>query len=801
MAASKRFFEWYLNVLPAESGQDTQWRWSVEPPWPTATPPWLVVAGGITLFVLIVFVYRLDARRLSLRARCLLISLRLMTVVLVLMFLSGASLLIERIGLPVVALVVDTSASMGLEDRYSDSNTAARAKELVGRAPPTRLNLVKGLLLSKQARWLRDLTSRFQLRVYTFDDGVEAIGGLEAVDGERLDTLTPLLSNLRPRGEQTRPGPALRQVLQDFRGSPPSAIIVFSDGITSTTASERFTAAAPVAKRQLVPIFTVASGSREPARDLNLAGLQMDEVAFVDDPLILSARLKAFGFSGRPVTLTLKTTENDEPLITQTLTAEADGVSQPVDLTWTPTQEGDWDLVLEAEALPGETNRANNRQVHHVRVRRERVRVLLVDGHPRWEYRYVKHLLERSPSVTLTCVLQDADPEYVQDDLVAREHFPATREALFEYDVVILGDINPRFLSSGIMQNLSDFVGEARGGIMLVAGPTYNPIAFRGTPLEALVPADLSTVRLPHPTTEPRDWKPRLTIQGQEWTTLFHLGDSPGASRRIVDSLPRFHWLIELPRLKPGAVSLLECTDTGNGKQATPAILLQHFGSGTVLFHATDDLWLWRFRSTDQYYGRYWLQAIRFLGRGRLLGQTRAAELTTARSEFTRGDLVRLQLRFFDTRSIPAASDPPVVRVQQRGGSFRDIVLASPDGNPGIFSGQLETPGPGNFHAWVRSPVFPDSPPTVDFRVTLPNRELQQRVVDLDELKRTAKLTHGDFSHITSARQLPMALPPGHPVPLATDAPIRLWNRWECLVLFASCLLAEWLWRRRWRLV
>lgn len=801
MAASKRFFEWYLDVLPAEPGQDTQWRWSLEPPWPATTPDWLVATGGIILVVLVIVVYRLDARRLSVVARLLLISLRLTTMALVLLFLSGASLLIERIGLPVVALVVDTSASMGLEDRYTDRETAARVQDLAGRASPTRLNLVKGLLLGNQAQWLRDLTDKFQLKIYTFDDGVETIGGIEAIDGERLDELTPLLADLRPRGEQTRPGPALRQVLQDFRGSPPSAIVVFSDGITSTTANERFTAAAPEARRQLVPVFTVASGSREPARDLNLASLQMDEVAFVDDPLVLSARLKAFGFSGKKVTLKLKTVGDDRTLVTQTLTAAADGVSQPVDLTWVPKREGDWDLVLEVEPLEEESNQANNLQVRHVRVRRERVRVLLADGHPRWEYRYVKHLLERSPSITLTCVLQDADPEYTQDDLVAREHFPATRKELFEYDVVILGDINPRFLSSGTMKNLLDFVGEARGGIMLVAGPTYNPVAFRGTPLEDLVPADLSTVRLPDPTTEPHDWKPRLTIQGQEWTTLFHLGESPGASRRIVDGLPRLHWLIELPRLKPGAVCLLECTDTRNDDRATPAILLQHYGSGTVLFHATDDLWLWRFRATDRYYGRYWLQAIRFLGRARLLGQTRAAELTTGRSEFTRGDAIRLQLRFFDTRSAPSSSAPPVVRVQRREGTFQDVVLASPDGNPGIFSGQLETAGPGSYHAWVRSPIFPESPPTVDFRVTLPNRELQQRAVDLDELKRTAQLTHGHFSHIIAAETLPAILPPGHPVPLATDAPIRLWNRWECLVLFASCLLAEWLWRRRWRLV
>ena len=44
-------------------------------------------------------------------------------------------------------------------------------------------------------------------------------------------------------------------------------------------------------------------------------------------------------------------------------------------------------------------------------------------------------------------------------------------------------------------------------------------------------------------------------------------------------------------------------------------------------------------------------------------------------------------------------------------------------------------------------------------------------------------------------------LPAGDPVPLAVDSPIRLWNRWELLLAFATALTLEWLWRRQSRLV
>ena len=54
---------------------------------------------------------------------------------------------------------------------------------------------------------------------------------------------------------------------------------------------------------------------------------------------------------------------------------------------------------------------------------------------------------------------------------------------------------------------------------------------------------------------------------------------------------------------------------------------------------------------------------------------------------------------------------------------------------------------------------------------------------------------------VDEAGRLDRLLPPGDPVPLAVDEPIRLWNRPELLLIFAAALTVEWLWRRRSRLV
>ena len=793
----KQFLEWYLGIPPAIPGQETRWQWSYEPPWPGSLPGWVVVLAGACLLAAIACIYLKDARRLSAWTRLGLIGTRLLATGCVLLCLTNAAILIQRTGSPRVAILLDTSASMGLEDRYADPEQARRIDRMAGRRRPTRLNLAKSLLVDNDARLLEAISQRFQVRLYAFDAQVRPLGLPE----ETAERMAERIESLEAVGSDTRPGPAVREVLEEFRGEPPAAIVLITDGICSTSPHDRLTAVAPVALRGMVPLVTVAVGSRLPARDLHLLEPQLDDIALVDNPIVVRADVQAYGLGGQSATIRMTLDGDDEPVAEETLVLGDDGQRQSVDLSWVPRREGDQVLRIEAVPLSNETDRDNNRHERLVRVRQERIRVLLADGTPRWEFRYVKGLLARDRGIALTTVLQDADPESVTDDSSAREYFPVDRDELFEYDVVILGDIDPGFLSTGTQQNLRDFVRNARGGLILVAGTRFNPVAYRGTPLEDLVPADLATLRVPDPAESSGPWHSRLTTAAIESTSLFGSRSELDRVGSRIRELPPFYWLLEIPRTRPGAVVLMECSDGSANDRGHPAVILQRYGAGSVLFHATDEIWRWRLRDGQALYARYWSQAIRLLGRARLLGQTRTAELTAERTEYAPGETTTLRLRFFSTADAPAIDETPQIRIESRNGTARDIALEPVPGSVGVYSATVTNPGPGSYHAFVRSPGFTEAPPTADYRVVAADREFRLRAVAIDELQQAAKETHGLAVAVDQAGRLDRLLPPGDPVPLAVDEPIRLWNRWELLLVFAAALCGEWLWRRRSRLV
>ena len=106
--------------------------------------------------------------------------------------------------------------------------------------------------------------------------------------------------------------------------------------------------------------------------------------------------------------------------------------------------------------------------------------MLLADSSPRWEFRYLKTLFERDPTVSLKSVLQEADIEYAAEDKTALAHFPLNREELFAYDVLILGDLNPALLGTSTMELIRSFVRDSGGGVLMIAGTGFNPLAYRG---------------------------------------------------------------------------------------------------------------------------------------------------------------------------------------------------------------------------------------------------------------------------------------------------------------------------------
>jgi hypothetical protein len=812
-----------LGVAPARAGEAISPHIRYEQPW----AQWLLVFTVLGGAGFIVWIYRREGQATA-TSKVGLAALRIMLVLLAVFMLSEAVLSVERTGLPYLTILVDDSASEQISDQYESPEIRSKldalaAPEAESRAPgapspkgvgvaaagsgdgearTSRLAIAKGLILNDKARLIRELQKQYKVRIYSVSNSARLVADVDKADA--LGRAVESVRSLAADGTQTRLGDGVRQVLTELRGAPPSAIVILSDG--QTTEGEPLSKAADLAARKGVPLYTIGLGSSEKARDLELTELLVDDVVFVDDAVRFQAKLSARGFEGQKVEIRLKEREpgsedpkSDQILETKSVDAPRDGQPARVELVYRPKVTGERTFIIEVDPRPRELQVDNNRIERVITVRKEKLKVLYVDSEPRYEFRYLKNYLDREESIDLNIVLLSSDPEYSEQDRAALPTFPASKDDLFAYDVVLFGDADTSFLSQSQMQNLVQFVTEKGGGVLFIAGESFNPLSYRGTPLELLLPIELADARNPTAIgTGITSFRPDLTIEGRS-NPIFRLGDNDVDSMNIWGKLPELFWYFEAPRKKPAALVLAEHPTATGSEGKLPLILYQFLGAGKVMFHAFDDTWRWRFRAGDRYFGRFWVQTIRFMARSRLVGQ-RQAEIQTDRRRYQRGQPIQFRVRFPNPGLAPAGDDL-TIQVQRKGQGPRKLTLKLMAGTKNVFEGALPQAAEGNYEVRLLPPPSLDRPVTAEFRVEAPINERERIEMNEPELLKAAVATGGKFYTPLDAQALLNDLPKPSKVPLDTDPPIPLWNTWPVLALFLGLITAEWVIRKRKQMV
>ena len=889
-----------LGVPEAAPGEGTRWRLEFlsYPTGDAASDRWLEIALGLAALALVVGIYRRErgTRRTLLPLGGLRVGLLLLTLAFL---LPQVRLLFEREGWPDIAVVFDDSQSMAVVDTFADPVIAAKAETLkrewaklaapriekarqrveqlkaqLARDPsaaeakklsgelareetrlrdlqtPHRLNLIKALLASSGKDWLRTFLEKRQMRVHVFRASGQAVRVAELSDPEQCARVLDEIMEIVPSGDSSQLGSALKTVLKTFRGGSLNAVVMFTDGVT--TKGDDLTQAGRLAARMGVPLYFVGVGDAQEPPDLILSDLQVEDVVNVNDRLVFEARLKVQG-KGLPDTVPVVLYEMKDGKLVELARDERvrlDPTGRPVKvrLVHAPTEPGRKVYVIEVPFQEGEAERANNRLERTVVVEKaKKVRVLMVEGYPRYEYRFLKTLLEREKEssrnkgkgsgeaeaqaarmVDLSVLLLSASKDYGRQERVnVLTDFPTKKDLLDNYDVVILGDVDPRKLPGGenSLDALAAFVRERGGGLLMIAGEQAPYSAYKDSVLADVLPV-LWDVPAPaegpstldNPITE--GYRPRLTPVGQNHPVFRFVGDE-AENAAVWSQLKPMFWYATGYRRKPSAEVLAVHPDraaepppgvAGPTGENHPLALQQFVGRGRVLFFGFDETWRWRFRENEVRFNQFWLQVVRSLARNRL----GSVELRLDRqTPYRRDEPIRITVRFPDDAPPPGPDSP--VRVTVRRSPLKDparpnvepdevetqtLQLAPVEGTRATFETLLTRTPEGEYDFRLSSPPVPEPAPQVQNRVLPPPGELDRIQLNQEDMERAARESRGAYYPLDRADQLPDELKDGPRVALDQPCPPwSLWNHPAAFALVLSLLVSEWVLRKRQRLL
>ncbi|MBI1851144.1 MAG: hypothetical protein HYR85_12445 [Planctomycetes bacterium] len=488
-----------------------------------------------------------------------------------------------------------------------------------------------------------------------------------------------------------------------------------------------------------VPLFAVPL----PTRGVRLALVSPDvpERCLRGDPLPLSVRIIGAGLTGREVELDVRDRSDERTLASRRVTVTSDRFDERVGVTALGLGPGLHALSIVASATVGEA--LNDRVDVAVDVVDQKLRVLYVEGAPRWTYRFLKSALLRDPAIAARCLLVSADRDFPQEASTGERPltaFPAWEE-LQRFDVVLFGDVDAESLNApSALGDLRRFVEERGGGIAFLCGRNHVPLQLGGTPLEDVLPVTLQAAGAGKSWQSVEPFAFHLTGAGRSSPILRLLADEDrnaafleGRSEPVAERPPGFTAFASARGSKPGATVLAEHPTTG-----APLLVTQWFGAGRTLFVAIDELWRWRFGAEDLLFYRFFGQAIRFLADvERLAGET-AGRAVADRSEYREGESVRVSWRGADPPASLEITGPADTKTSVRLENGEASLVA---GAPGLY---VVRPGGGGHES--------------AFRIAVPPRERLDEP-DVAALRRSAEASGGGIVAPDEVASLASRLP------------------------------------------
>lgn len=688
------------------------------------------------------------ARMLALGA----IEWSVLTLLLLLLWQPALSVTVLKPQQNVVAVVVDTSQSMALEQRYREARALF------------------------ENRLENDLKKRFPIRLYQAGETPARIDHLPA----------------EPAAQRTDLGGALRRIASESSLVPVGAVVLLTDGADNggNLGPETIDAL----RRARIPVHTVGFGSERISRDIEILDASLPARVLPSSRLLLAVTLRQSGFRDKTARLTVR--DGGRVLAQKDVRLSADGDSWRETVALNAGGAGVKTLEIGIQPLEGETNTRNNRLERLVDVRDRKPRILYFEGEPRWEMKFIRRAAEADSQLDLTSIVRTTENRFYRQGIRSPQElergFPSTVEELFAYQALIIGNVEAGYFTP-VQQNLiREFAGRRGGGVLFLGGrAALSDGGWQRSPVAEMLPVVLQDRK---GTFHREPATAELTRAGEE-SLLLRIEEDPEKNAARWKALPYMADYQETGAPKPGATVLAEAVP--GVRLRHPLLVTQNYGRGRAAVLATGGTWRWQMAqdARDQSHETFWQQLLRWLA-GSV--EERVTLLTT-RQTYSGEEPAVIRAEVRDRNYLPASSAVVTVQMIGPGGVSDQLELSPARGEPGVYEARWRAPRPGAYlaEAVAREGLEELGRDTVTFRRDDGTEEFFRTEQNRELLERLAQQTGGRYWRPAETGGLVKEIELSEAgITVRETRPV--WNAPAAFLLLAGLKAAEWLVRRRW---
>lgn len=703
-----------------------------------------------------------------------------------------------------------------------DRSKSMQITDAIDSAP--RLRRVNDLLFAENEGLLEKLNTKFKVRLFAFDTTAKRIPDEALTSAE---------------GESTDIPQALNEALDDLQGIPLSGAVLLTDGVDkSGTDIAKF--AMQIRERKL-PIHTVGVGSEEGNPDLEIVKLDVPRTAEEDFPVEIWATVKRKGFKGKKVSLQL--TSNGRILKTEPVDMDegsswipqigatdtiSDEKTKRVLLKFTPRQAGTQKFEVHAALEETETVPQNNTKTFLLKVApTKRVKILFVDGKPRHEFGFIKRTLKKDPNIQLTDRILTSFPDDGRRYLGTRtatshdfDFYPDDQETLFDFDAIILGNVDASQFTAAQLENTLEFVRTRGGGLLVLGGSSSlgnHELAgsYINTAIAQCLPVEIELGSPPAPTTprrrtrlttgsrfstESQGYKLQLTSEGKA-ENLMALADTPTENMKRWTDLKPLVGYSKVKRAKAGALVLAEHPTDRNEFGNRILIATHNYNAGRVMVFTPHTSWRWQMLKDspeDDSHERFWRQTARWL----TTAPKEHIKLDIAKTAYTLKEPVVIEVTATDQQFQLTNNAKIRAIVVDEAGKRKELKLEQVLGEDGRYTARFIPNQYGEYTVTATGTLGGESlgEQQTLFEVKVSYAEFSNAELNIRLLKTLAEVSGGKYYAMEEAAQLV------NQIPLVESATSKITDVdiWDIPLIFGAVIALlgfEWFLRKRGGLV
>ncbi|MBC8127216.1 MAG: hypothetical protein H8M99_08765 [Gloeobacteraceae cyanobacterium ES-bin-144] len=567
------------------------------------------------------------------------------------------------------------------------------------------------------------------------------------------------------------------------------AVVLFSDG--DYNLGQPPVAAAQKLRQRGVPLFAIPVGSRARLPDIEILSVSAPSYGIIGEnvqiPFVIRSSLD------RQVRTIVRLRDESGREHTKDIVIPPNAETYD-SILWRLEKEGSSTLNLSIPVADGELIATNNSREFTIAGRQEKIRVLVIESQPRWEYRFLRNALSRDPGVELSCLLfhpalgPGGGRDYIQK-------FPEKLEDLAKYDVIFIGDVGVTNdqLTKEQCTLIRGLIENQASGVIFMPGSLGNQFSLLDTDLADLMPVILDDTHR-NGMSESIASPLSLTTEGRT-SLLTMLGSNEEENPTIWRRLPGFYWHAPVIKAKGGSEVLAVHANRRGKFGPIPLIVTKPAGNGKVLFMGIDSAWRWRRGVEDLYHYRFWGQVARWMSYQRNMASGQRVRLFFTPERPEPGATVTLNANAFDANGAPLQKGTVAIDITAPDGSSQRLDLQKNDSAWGAFSGRFKIDAPGAWKIRATASGAEDKPLETTLIAQGVEIEKTGQPARPEVLEEMARVSRGRVIQPAQLEDIIKEIT-ALPAPRPLESRIPLWSHWGTLAALIALLGIFWIGRK-----